>query len=77
MKSFKSGPWILGVFLTCFVGQIQDCSDYRALTAHRIHGCSARLEVSFDLRLAPVVRFFSAFFAKTSNDLGSLGGQSG
>ena len=60
------------MYVAHFVGQIKD-SGYRALRAHRIHRCSARLEVTFDLRLDPVVRFFSAFFAKTSNESGITG----
>lgn len=34
MKSFKSGPWILGVFLTRFIGQIQDSALIIGLSQH-------------------------------------------
>ena len=64
------------VYLAHSVGQIKD-SGYRALRAHRIHRCSARLEVTFDLRLDPVVRFFQHSLLKLAMSLGSLGGQSG
>ena len=34
MKSFKSGPWILGVLLTRFVGQIEDSALIIGLSQH-------------------------------------------